>query len=38
MDIATPVGPERLREIMADVADRSAAVVERYGGTVDNHR
>jgi adenylate cyclase len=35
MDIATAVGPERLREIMADVADRSAAVVQRYGGTVD---
>jgi adenylate cyclase len=35
MDIAASVGPERLREIMADVADRSAAVVQRYGGTVD---
>ena len=35
MDIAAAVGPERLREIMADVADRSAAVVQRYGGTVD---
>src|SRR6516225_3031221 len=35
MDIAAAVGAERLREIMAEVLDRSAAVVERYGGTVD---
>jgi class 3 adenylate cyclase len=35
MDIATTVGPERLREIMAELADRCAAVVQRYGGTVD---
>src|ERR1700746_1487824 len=35
MDIALAVGAERLREIMADLADRCAAVVERYGGTVD---
>ena len=35
MDIAAAVGPERLREIMADVFDRSVAVVRRYGGTVD---
>src|ERR1700761_4071269 len=35
MDIASAVGTERLREIMADLADRSAAVVQRYGGTVD---
>jgi class 3 adenylate cyclase len=35
MDLAAAVGAERLREIMADVADRCAAVVERYGGTVD---
>ena len=35
MDIAAAVGTERLREIMADVADRCAAVVQRYGGTVD---
>src|SRR6202008_2293942 len=35
MDIAATVGPERLREIMADLADCCAAVVERYGGTVD---
>ncbi|HEX5252624.1 MAG TPA: adenylate/guanylate cyclase domain-containing protein, partial [Mycobacterium sp.] len=35
MDIAASVGAERLREIMADVADVCAAVVQRYGGTVD---
>jgi adenylate cyclase len=35
MDIAATVGPERLREIMADLADRCAAMVQRYGGTVD---
>ena len=35
MDIAAVVGAERLREIMAELVDRSAAVVQRYGGTVD---
>jgi adenylate cyclase len=35
MDIAATVGAERLREIMANLADRCAAVVQRYGGTVD---
>ena len=35
MDLAAVVGAERLREIMADLADRCAAVVERYGGTLD---
>jgi class 3 adenylate cyclase len=35
MDIASAVGAERLREVMADLADRCAAVVESYGGTVD---
>jgi class 3 adenylate cyclase len=34
MDIAAAVGPERLREIMADLADRCAAVVQRYGAAV----
>jgi class 3 adenylate cyclase len=34
MDIAATVGAERLREIMADLADRCAAVVQRYGGTL----
>jgi class 3 adenylate cyclase len=35
MDIAASVGAERLREIMTDLVDRCAAVVKRYGGTVD---
>src|ERR1700749_3336979 len=35
MDIAAAVGPERLREIMAELANCCAAVVQRYGGTVD---
>ena len=35
MDIASAVGAERLREIMAELVDRSSAVVKRYGGTVD---
>jgi class 3 adenylate cyclase len=35
MDIAAAVGTERLREVMADLADRCTAVVQRYGGTVD---
>src|ERR1700683_828202 len=34
MDIAAAVGAERLREIMAELADRCAAVVQRYGSTV----
>jgi adenylate cyclase len=35
MDIAAAVGPERLREIMTELADRCAAVVQHFGGTVD---
>ena len=35
MDIAASVGAERLREIMAELLDRSTAVVKRYGGTVN---
>jgi class 3 adenylate cyclase len=35
MDIAAAIGAERLREVMADLAERCAAVVKRYGGTVD---
>ena len=35
MDIAAAVGPERLREILTELTDRCAAVVRRYGGTVD---
>src|SRR5271167_4706260 len=34
MDIAATVGAERLREIMAELADRCATVVQRYGSTV----
>ena len=35
MDIAAAVDIERLREIMTELAERSAAVVQRYGGTVE---
>jgi adenylate cyclase len=35
MDIASALGAERLREIMTEVFNRSAVVVQRYGGTVD---
>lgn len=35
MDIAAAVGAERLREIMTQLADRCAAMVKRYSGTVD---
>ena len=35
MDIASAVGAERLREVMADLIDRASAVVQQYGGTVD---
>ena len=35
MDLAAAVGAERLREIMAELVNRAAAVVQRYGGTVD---
>src|SRR5204862_1597718 len=34
MDIAAAVGAERLREIMAELTDRCAGVVKRFGGTV----
>jgi class 3 adenylate cyclase len=34
MDIAATLGAERLREIMAELANRCAAVVQRYGATV----
>jgi class 3 adenylate cyclase len=34
MDIAAAVGAERLREIMADLSDRCAVVMQRYGSTV----
>jgi adenylate cyclase len=35
MDIASALDPERLRDIMTEVFNRSAVVVQRYGGTVD---
>src|SRR6202043_123237 len=35
MDIAATVGSERLREIMTELVNRAAVVVQRYGGTVD---
>ncbi|MBV9321531.1 MAG: zinc-ribbon domain-containing protein, partial [Mycobacterium sp.] len=35
MDIAAAVGVERWREIMTELVTRSAAVVQRYGGTVN---
>src|SRR5258705_1807311 len=35
MDIAATLGAERLREIMSKLVNRSAAVVNRFGGTVD---
>jgi class 3 adenylate cyclase len=34
MDIAAAVGAERLREIMAELVDRCAVAVGRFGGTV----
>jgi class 3 adenylate cyclase len=34
MEIAAAVGAERLREIMADLTERCATVVQRYGSTV----
>ena len=35
MDIAAAVGAERLREIMTQVVELSAMVMQRYGGTVN---
>jgi class 3 adenylate cyclase len=35
MDIADALDIERLREIMTELVERSAAVVQRYGGTVE---
>src|SRR5258705_7363326 len=34
MDIAAAVGPERLREIMAELVSCASSVVQGYGGTV----
>ncbi|HEX3286798.1 MAG TPA: AAA family ATPase [Mycobacterium sp.] len=36
MDIAAAIDIERLREIMTELLERSAAVVHRYGGTVEH--
>src|SRR6476469_8971142 len=35
MDIAAALDMERLRDIMTEVVERSAAVVQRYGGTAE---
>ena len=35
MDIAAAVDMERLREVMTELVERSAAVVRRYNGTVE---
>ena len=35
MDIAASVGAERLREIMVELVNRCATVVQHFGGTVD---
>jgi class 3 adenylate cyclase len=35
MDLASAVGAERLREIMAELVNRATVVVQRYGGKVD---
>jgi class 3 adenylate cyclase len=35
MDIAAAVDAERFREIMTELVERSAAVLRRYGGTVE---
>ena len=35
MDIAAALDVERLREIMTELVERAAAVVQRYGGTVE---
>ena len=35
MDLAAALDMERLREIMTELLERSAAVAQRYGGTVE---
>ncbi len=37
MDLAARLDVERLRDIMTEVVERSAAVLRRYGGTVEYH-
>ncbi|TXI64395.1 MAG: hypothetical protein E6Q55_06270 [Mycolicibacterium mageritense] len=36
MDIAASLGAERLREVMTELVNRSATVIQRYGGTLNN--
>src|SRR5258705_9760732 len=38
MDIAAALDMERLREVMTELVERSAAVVRRYGGIVGDTR
>ena len=35
MHLAEALGAERLREVLTELVDRAAKVVDRYGGTVD---
>ncbi len=35
MDIVAVLGPERMRELMTELVNRSEAVVRRYGGTLN---
>jgi class 3 adenylate cyclase len=35
MRIAATLGPERLREVLTELVDRSMVVINRYGGTLD---
>ncbi|WNG95074.1 adenylate/guanylate cyclase domain-containing protein [Mycobacterium sp. ITM-2016-00318] len=35
MDIAATLGPERLRELMTELVERSGSAVRRFGGTVN---
>ncbi|MDT5017297.1 MAG: hypothetical protein QOD39_3457 [Mycobacterium sp.] len=35
MDIVAALGPERMRELMAELVNRSEAVVRRFGGTLN---
>ena len=37
MNIAAALDVERLREVMTELVERSAAVLRRYGGTVEYH-
>src|SRR6478752_8323886 len=36
MDLAAALDMERLREVMTELVEHSAAVVRRYGGTVEH--